>query len=42
MTKELTVGLVGYFYDQLTGDSGSGDRIGPFKGRVTALGGSVG
>ncbi|MGE7415088.1 SphA family protein [Methylobacterium tarhaniae] len=42
LTKELTVGLVGYFYDQLTGDSGRGDRVGPFKGRVTALGGSIG
>lgn len=42
LTKELTVGFVGYFYDQLTGDSGPGDRVGPFKGRVTALGGSVG
>ncbi|MGY2050692.1 SphA family protein [Methylobacterium sp. JK268] len=42
LSKELSVGLVGYFYDQLTGDSGPGDRIGPFKGRVTALGGQVG
>ena len=36
------MGLVGYFYDQLTGDSGSGDKIGPFKGRVVSLGGQVG
>ena len=42
LSKELSVGLVGYFYDQLTGDSGRGDRIGPFKGRVTALGGEIG
>ncbi|WP_186813076.1 transporter, partial [Methylorubrum extorquens] len=41
-SKELTVGFVGYFYDQLTGDTGPGDRVGPFKGRVTALGGSIG
>lgn len=42
LSKELSLGLVGYFYDQLTGDSGSGNRIGPFKGSVTALGGQVG
>ncbi|MCJ2059497.1 transporter [Methylobacterium sp. J-048] len=42
LSKELSLGLVGYFYDQLTGDGGSGDRIGPFKGRVTALGGQIG
>ena len=27
---------------QLTGDSGSGDRIEPFKGRVTSLGAQIG
>lgn len=42
LSKDLSVGLVGYFYDQLTGDGGSGNRIGPFKGRATALGGQVG
>ncbi|MDP4006060.1 transporter [Methylobacterium sp. NEAU K] len=42
LSKELSVGLVGYFYDQLTGDSGRGDKVGPFKGRVTALGGQIG
>ncbi|WP_310352973.1 transporter [Methylobacterium sp. BE186] len=42
LSKELSIGLVGYYYNQLTGDSGPGDRIGPFKGRVTSLGGQVG
>ena len=42
LSKDLSIGLVGYFYDQLTGDSGSGDRIGPFKGRVVSLGDQVG
>jgi hypothetical protein len=42
ITKELSIGLVGYHYDQLTPDGGSGDRIGPFQGHVTALGGTVG
>jgi hypothetical protein len=27
-----------YHYEQLTADSGPGARVGPFKGRVTALG----
>jgi hypothetical protein len=42
LTKEFTLGLVGYYYQQLTGDSGTGARLGPFEGRVVALGGSVG
>lgn len=41
LTKQFSVGLVGYYYDQLTGDSGSGARLGDFEGRVTALGGMV-
>jgi len=28
----------GFFYQQITGDYGSGDRVGPFKGRVAAVG----
>jgi hypothetical protein len=34
----FVVGLVGYDYRQLTGDSGSGDHLGPFKGSVDAIG----
>ena len=34
LSKQLLVGVVGYAYQQLTGDSGSGDRVGPFKSRV--------
>jgi hypothetical protein len=34
----LEVGVAGYAYQQLTGDSGSGARLGPFKGRVFAVG----
>ncbi|MCV0368097.1 transporter [Filomicrobium sp.] len=37
-SKTFTFGLAGYHYQQLTGDSGSGARFGPFEGRVTALG----
>jgi hypothetical protein len=32
------IGLVGYDYRQFTGDSGSGAVLGPFKGRVDAIG----
>jgi len=41
LTKQLSLGFVGYFYDQITGDSGPGARLGDFEGRVTALGGMV-
>jgi hypothetical protein len=34
----LMVGVVGYDYRQLTPDSGSGATLGPFKGRVDAIG----
>jgi len=37
-----SVGMVGYHYNQLTGDSGTGAVLGKFEGRVTALGGLVG
>ena len=38
----MLVGLVGYYYQQLTGDSGSGDNLGPFKSRVVGIGPQVG
>jgi hypothetical protein len=34
----LVLGIVGYDYRQLTGDSGSGATLGPFKGNVDAVG----
>jgi hypothetical protein len=34
----FVLGVVGYDYRQLTGDSGSGARLGPLKGRVDAVG----
>lgn len=34
----LVVGIVGYSYRQLTGDSGSGALLGPFEGDVDAIG----
>jgi hypothetical protein len=38
LSKTLSVGLAGYHYQQVTGDSGSGAKLGDFEGRVTALG----
>jgi hypothetical protein len=34
----LVIGVVGYDYRQLNGDSGSGDPVGPFRGSVDAIG----
>jgi hypothetical protein len=42
LSERVHVGLVGYFYDQLTGDSGSGAVLGDFKSRVAAIGPQVG
>ena len=36
------VGVVGYVYYQLTGDSGSGDRVGAFKSRIASAGPEIG
>jgi hypothetical protein len=40
-SPQFAVGVAGYFYDQFTGDSGPGARLGPFKGRVVAVGGEA-
>ena len=42
MSKQFLVGLVGYVYDQVSGDSGSGDIVGPFESRVVGIGPQVG
>ena len=34
----LAVGVGGYYYQQVTADGGSGDIVGPFRGRVAAVG----
>ena len=34
----FSVGVNGYHYEQLTGDSGAGAALGDFEGRVTAFG----
>lgn len=42
LTKQFQVGVVGYAYQQLTGDSGAGDRVGDFKSRVFGVGPQLG
>ncbi|QRM31283.1 transporter [Microvirga sp. VF16] len=42
LTKEFSVGLLAGYYDQVSDDGGAGNRIGPFKGRVTAVGATAG
>jgi hypothetical protein len=42
VTKQWQVGLVGYVYQQITGDHGSGDRVGSFESRVIGIGPQVG
>ncbi|WP_242559968.1 MULTISPECIES: transporter [Pandoraea] len=37
-TRRFSAGLVGYYYQQLTPDSGSGAVLGDFEGRVAAIG----
>jgi hypothetical protein len=42
LTKQLQVGLVGYFYEQLSGDSGCAPVLCPFKSRVIGVGPQIG
>lgn len=41
-TTGARLGIAGYYYEQLTGDSGNNARLGDFKGRVAAIGPVVG
>jgi hypothetical protein len=42
LTKQVQVGLVGYFYEQLTGDSGCAPVLCPFESRVIGIGPQIG
>ena len=42
VTKEWQIGAVGYVYQQLSCDSGAGDRVGCFKSRVMGIGPQIG
>lgn len=41
VSPKFSIGAQAYYYWQLTADGGSGDRIGPFEGRVVGLGGTA-
>jgi len=42
LTKQLQIGLVCYWYNQLSCDSGTGDRVGCFESRVAGIGPQIG
>jgi hypothetical protein len=42
LSKQFFVGLVGYAYQQVSADSGSGDKVGAFESRVFSVGPQVG
>lgn len=42
LSEHVHVGLVGYWYQQLTGDRGAGATLGDFKSRVAAIGPQAG
>jgi hypothetical protein len=42
LSKQLHVGVVGYYFHQLTGDSGSGATLGDFKSQVAGIGPQAG
>ncbi len=37
-SKNFAIGVAGFHYQHVTGDSGAGAVLGDFKGRVTSLG----
>ena len=41
LSKNWHAGLVGYYYYQITGDSGSGALLGDFKSRINGIGPQV-
>ena len=42
VNKQLFLGIAGYFYQQLTGDSGSGAKLGPFESSTIGIGPQMG
>ncbi len=42
LSEHFHVGVVGYLYNQLSPDSGSGAKLGPFESKVAAVGGELG
>jgi hypothetical protein len=41
LNPNFSVGVIGYHFQQISGDSGDGAVLGPFKGKVSALGGTA-
>jgi hypothetical protein len=41
LSKAFSIGVAGYHYQQVTGDSGAGALLGDFKGEVSAIGPNV-
>jgi hypothetical protein len=42
LTKQFYIGAVGYSFNQLTGDTGSGATLGPYLSRIAAVGPEAG
>ena len=42
LSKEMFAGAVGYFFNQVTGDSGPGATLGSFQSRVVGIGPQIG
>jgi len=42
VSKNVQIGLAGYLYQQVTGDSGPGAKLGPFLGRAVGIGPQIG
>lgn len=41
LSERFTLGVIGYFYKQVNGDSGEGAVLGEYEGRVNAIGGTL-
>lgn len=41
ITPKFSAGVLAYYFEQVSGDSGEGARLGAFKGRVTGVGGTA-
>lgn len=41
LSKQFSIGVVGYYYQQISHDGGAGARLGGFRRRVAALGGTT-
>lgn len=40
-SPKFSAGALGYYFQQVTGDSGDGAKLGPYKGRIFGLGGTM-